>query len=134
MSSPKRTALIVADDALAGLVKAFAKAGYDGAYRAVQTTTEAKQYLRGEGQFADRTTYHLPCLVILSDGKGWEIVEWLRKEPEFMTTYAMVLGTSRDLASETRARDLGVAFESRPQTPAEYDALAARIGEFWLLG
>jgi len=136
MTQRKRTALIVANNREEAqlLVGAFTKAGHNGILHALADTTEAKRYLRGEGPFADRTKYPFPSLVILDDANGWGLMEWMRKEPDFMTVHAMILSRLRDLPNETRARELGAAFESHPQSAAEYAALAARIAEFWLLG
>src|SRR3979409_1313683 len=87
--SPKRT-ILVADDRPdnAQLLKAaFRKAGCDNPVHTVCRGEHAVQYLKGEGEYADRTKYPIPNLTLIDlrmpGMSGWEVFRWLRQQPEF---------------------------------------------------
>ena len=104
--------------------RAVKKAGADHAIQVARDGQEAVAYLSGEGQFADRKKYRLPCLVVLDlnmPGKnGFEVLEWLRKTPPFDTLPVAVLTSSQAEKDRQRACDLGAkAYYVKPSDPAK---------------
>ena len=55
--------------------------------RIVETVPEARRYLEGVGEFADRTYYRLPDLIVtdfkMHGQTGVEFIRWLRATPEY---------------------------------------------------
>src|SRR3954465_15753249 len=48
---------------------------------------EAVAYCKGEGKFADRTRYPLPCVIFIDikmpRRNGFEVLEWVKSDPSF---------------------------------------------------
>ena len=66
----------------------------------------AMDYLSGQGIYADRESYPLPCLVLLDlklpEVHGFEVLRWIRAHPTVGTVVVIVLttsGESRDVAT-----------------------------------
>jgi CheY-like chemotaxis protein len=72
---------------------------------------EAIDYLAGAGPFAERNKHPLPCLVLL-DLKlplknGFEVLAWLRQQPQFAALPVVVYTSSSVEADRDKARELG---------------------------
>src|SRR5262245_9918941 len=64
----------------------------------VETGNEAMAYLAGEGEYADRTKFPLPCVVLL-DVKmpgvtGFEVLQWVRNQPQFRKLVVIMFSAS----------------------------------------
>jgi len=83
------------------LERALANQGTDLSIRNVHSLSEATAYLEGDGQYADRKRFPLPCL-ILSDlsipgGSGFQLARWLREDPRFRELPIILLsGSARE--------------------------------------
>lgn len=89
---------------------AFKKAGLPHGIQMVDDGQQVIQWLSGAGDFADRTRFPLPDVVIL-DLKmpiktGFEALEWIRSHGEFRDIPAVVLTSSDDPRDVNRAREL----------------------------
>jgi CheY-like chemotaxis protein len=98
---------------------------------------EAIEYLRGDGRFADRDQYPLPCLLILDlkmpRKTGLEVLEWLRTHPMVRTLPVIVLTSSAQPEDIDRALHLGAnAFVVKPSSIETRVELARSIRSFWL--
>jgi CheY-like chemotaxis protein len=98
---------------------------------------EAIDYLSGNGAFADREQYPLPCLLILDlkmpRKSGLEVLEWLRSEPSLRTLPAIILSSSAQTTDIDRAYQLGAnAFVVKPTTVGSRVELLRSIKGFWL--
>jgi CheY-like chemotaxis protein len=94
-------------------------------------------YLSGNGEYADRKRFPLPCLMLL-DLKlprvmGLEVLKWVREQPELKTIIVIVLTSSRLEPDVEMAYQLGVnAYLVKPSSPPELREMATGIKQFWL--
>ena len=98
---------------------AFRKAEVRNPVRELHNGEEAMAYLSGEGEYADRERYPLPCLIItdlkMPGVDGFELLECLKKHSEFDPVPKLVLSNSLIESDAKRARELGAcAFFVKP--------------------
>jgi len=71
----------------------------------------AIEYLTGEGKFADRQAYPLPCLILLDLNlprmSGHEVLEWIRSTPEFRKLPVVIFSASSLEVDQRRAIEGG---------------------------
>ena len=99
---------------------------------------EAIRYLKGEGQYADRTVYPFPFLLLL-DLKlpiqdGFAVLKWLQAQPQIrrQLTVVVLTGTENDESME-RARELGPdAYYSKPLSFHELEELVLELKRRWM--
>src|SRR5438034_11513986 len=99
--------------------RAFEQAGLVNPLYVVSNGEEAISYLKGEGKYANRDEYPLPCLMLLDlkmpKKDGFEVLEWLRGQPGFSSLRVVVLTTSEELRDVNRAYRLGAnSFLTKP--------------------
>lgn len=106
------------------------------------TVTDGQQaidFLAGTGRYSDRSVYPLPRLV-LADLKmpgvsGFDLIEWMRKNPQTRLVPAVVLSSSALPQDVNRAYALGAnAYMVKPADARALDRLFRTIAEFWLAG
>lgn len=72
---------------------------------------EAVDYLAGNGKYADRTKYPLPCCVFLDlklpYKSGFEVFSWMREQPELKDIGVTILTSSPEERDRQRAAQLG---------------------------
>jgi CheY-like chemotaxis protein len=133
------TFLVVEDneDDVFALRWALKKAKIRNPLQVVVDGREALDYFKGLGKFADRETHPLPCLVFL-DLKlpyvnGFEVLEWVREQPEFSALAVVILSGSDEARDHERANGLNASFYLvKPATPDELsDLLKAIPGSEW---
>ena len=137
----KRT-ILLADDNLddADLFRRAVRAGgFENPFHAVHSAAAAINYLRGEGQYADRSKFPLPHLLLLDPNlpgqSGWEVLRWVRERPELGALVVIMLGGDGSPADKEMARRLGAnACHPKPSTTEDLERLVKRLCEFWLLG
>jgi len=124
MTSPLPTILLVEDndDDVFFMRRAVTRSGIDCSLQIVRDGQQAIDYLKGEGQYADRSKYPLPTLVFL-DLKlpyihGFEVLEWIRKQPSLKNLCTLILTSSPEERDRQRAVQLNAkAFYVKPPTP-----------------
>ena len=95
-------------------------------------------YLKGEGQFADRETFPLPA-VLITDLKmpavgGFELLEWLRRNPRFAIIPTLVFSNSSEPQDIQRAYALGAnAYLVKPPGMEQLEAMMRTTFDFWML-
>lgn len=99
-----------ADDALL-MRMAFERAGFVQPLRHVHNGEEAIAYLRGDGAYRDRSLFPLPTTLLLDLNmprkNGFEVLEWLRSQPELRRLRVYILSASNRAQDIERAYDLG---------------------------
>jgi PAS domain S-box-containing protein len=116
---------------------AFKEVGILNPLQVAQDGKEAMDYLSGNGGYADRERFPLPCLTLL-DLKlprvmGLEVLKWMREQPELRNLIVIVLTSSRLGPDIETAYQLGAnAYLVKPSSPGELREMAMGIKQFWL--
>jgi CheY-like chemotaxis protein len=112
--------------------RAFQKAGFKDALKVVRDGQQAVDYLAGNGSYADRERFPLPYLLLLDlkmpGTDGFEVLQWLRQEPEMRRLLVVVLTSSNLQADVDRAYELGA--NSYLVKPVEFDQMVNLIRRF----
>jgi CheY-like chemotaxis protein len=98
---------------------------------------EAIEYLSGIGEFANRARHPFPCLVLLDlklpRKDGFEVLEWMREEPNLRGLTVIVFTSSGRATEVDRAYLLGAnSFVVKPSHLEERVELAKLIKSYWL--
>ncbi len=92
---------------------ALQKAGIINPLQLVRDGLQALAYLKGEGQFANRVEYPLPCVLFLDlklpEMDGFEVLRWVRQRPNLSALRTVVLTSSQDLNHVNKAYALGAS-------------------------
>src|SRR6266516_2058731 len=126
--------LLVEDDEADILLlrRAFRNAHIANPLIEVRDGQAAIQYLSGEGDYADRTRYPIPFLILLDlrlpKLSGFEVLAWIRDQPELVKLTIVVLTTSDHVPDVTKAHELGAnSYLVKPGTFDELVAMLKRI-------
>ena len=118
------------------LQHALKKVGVKNPFQVVNDGQEAIDYLKGEGQFADRLNFPFPCLVLL-DLKlplvmGLDVLKWIRKQIK-VPLVVIVLSASAEDSDIAEAYRLGAnAFLTKPSEASKLNDMVKAISDFWL--
>jgi len=87
------------------------RARLEGTLFVVRDGDETIAYLQGKGPFADREKFPLPKALILDlvmrKRSGWEVLQWIRNQPQFDHLQIVVLTGSARAGDVQRAYKLG---------------------------
>ena len=115
---------------------AFRKAGFENRIFVVRNKEAAFDYLRGEGQYADRSSFPLPHLLLLdhkTPNGEWDVLEWIRAQPGLRKLPVAILTGSENPQDEKKAVEMGAnAYHRKPYGFENLVELIRRIAEFWL--
>lgn len=136
----KGPVLLVEDDPSdARLIqRAFSKLDARVAMIRLTNGDDVVSYLSGEAPYENRTTYPLPCIVLLDiklpRRSGFEVLQWLRRQPTAVNRLPVVMLTSsRHSVDINRAYDLGAnSYLSKPEAASQLEQLATRFQSYWL--
>lgn len=114
MATRKVFDILVAEDNaddLFLLQEAFKKSGLGDCLHSVSNGIEVCAYLQGRGSYADRTAHPFPHILLLDLNmprmNGFEVLEWLRKEPPNSRLMVYVFSASARDGDVERAYELG---------------------------
>ena len=133
--------LIAEDDADDRLLaeEAFRVSQIDCEIRFVADGEQLLSYLRGEGEFADRTLFPFPRVVLLDlnmprkDGR--EALAEMRADPRLRELPVMVLTTSRAHEDRSRVVQLGACdFATKPTRFDELVGIVRRLAHWCAAG
>ena len=136
---PAATVLYVEDEQYDVLFmrKTFDSAGLGESLKVVTDGRQAIHYLGGKGEYQDRAKYPLPSVGLL-DLKlpivsGFEVLQWLRGQPEFQALPVVVFSSSTRDEDRSKARELGAnAYMEKPASPLELPTVLQYLKERWL--
>jgi len=133
------TVLYVEDneDDYALLKLAAKKCGTPFALQHAADGDQAIDYLNGAGAYADREEHPFPDLVLLDLRiprlDGFEVLQWIRDNPETKTLPVVVLAGSSFRADVRRALELGAnSYAVKPGKFEELQVLIDQIADVWL--
>jgi CheY-like chemotaxis protein len=137
--SDQAVVLLVEDiDDDAELVRrAFAKGNVVNPLQIVRTGEEALEYLTGTGRYSNRAEYPLPELLLL-DLKlpgidGFQVLRWIRQQPELKALRVVVLTSSEALSDATEAYKAGAnSFLVKPIDFNDFVNVTNAIQGYWL--
>jgi DNA-binding response OmpR family regulator len=94
-------------------------------------------YLRGDDKYADRRRYPLPGLLLLDlkmpRKNGFEVLQWLREQPEFAQLQVVVLSSSDEIKDINRAYELGAnSFLVKPMFFSEFVGMLEALHSYCL--
>ncbi len=119
------------------LEHALRAAGVSHPLHVARDGQEAVEYLSGTGAFSDRTRHPLPCLILLDlklpRRSGFEVLEWLREQPELQKLTVIVLTSSGREEDVDRSYFLGAnSFVVKPSKLQERLEFARLLKGYWL--
>jgi CheY-like chemotaxis protein len=96
----------------------------------------AIQYFRGEGVFACRADYPLPCFVFLDlklpKRSGIDVLQWVRSQPETQGTVVVILTSSSEPKDIEMATRYGAnAYLVKPAKAPDLVEMVQAIKSFW---
>ena len=109
----------------------------EGHNAASRNLRDALEYLSGAGPFADRELHPFPCLVLLDINmpktSGFEVLEWIRKQPRFKSLPVLMLSSSSNPADMEKARKLAADdYLLKPSEPLKLVKMVKSLHERWL--
>ena len=134
-----KTILLVEDneDDQFFMKQAQQKAGIQNPMHIVHDGQQALDYLKGAGEYGDRQKYPLPFLVLLDlklpVKSGFEVLHWVRAQPEFHDLKVVILSGSEQTSDVTQARAFGVVdYIVKPTSPAQLVEILRERKAAWL--
>ena len=126
-----------ADDILLTQI-AFEKARLANPLQVVRDGEEAIEYFKGTGRFEDRAQFPLPILLLLDlkmpKANGFQVLEWLRKQPEFARLPVAIMTSSDHDPHISRAYQLGAdSYLRKPPDAMALLALVQRLHAYWMI-
>ena len=139
MANSPKTVLLVEDDEndIFFMHRAFHAARIANPLHVVKDGTEAMNYLAGRGQYADRTQFPLPSLVLMDINlpfcTGLQVLQWVRQQPGLESLPVVVLTSSAESSDVDNAYRVGAnSYLVKPPTAEKLARLAEGIRFYWL--
>ena len=116
--------------------RAFQKAGLHNALKVVNDGDQAINYLKGADGYSNRQRFPLPFLLLLDlkmpGTDGFEVLQWVRNEPDLKRLLVVVLTSSHLQADVDRAYELGAnSYLVKPVGFDEMVHLVQRFEAYW---
>ena len=117
--------------------RAARRAKFNQPLSVVTNGEEVIAYLSGDGKFRDRDQYPLPGLVLLDlkmpRMNGFEVLQWLRQQPQFAALQVVVLSSSDEIRDINRAYQLGAnSFLVKPLSFDEFVGMLEALRSYCL--
>ncbi len=115
----------------------FQQVGIEDPFQLVTDGDQAIQYLSGQGPYADRQRFPIPCLILLDlnipKQNGFEVLEWRRQHPVAKLIPVVIFTSSSNPEDVRRAYELGAAgYLTKLPNPTDWGTRASAIRVFWL--
>jgi CheY-like chemotaxis protein len=141
MNAPTENAVILLvednEDDVALIRRAFARNNIGNPLKVVRNGNEAILYLQGAGRYRDRSEFPLPKLVLLDltlpGVDGFEVISWIRAQPELRMLRVLVMISSRTIQDVNRAYQLGAnSFLVKPTDFEDLVTLTQSLRGYWI--
>jgi CheY-like chemotaxis protein len=137
---PETGVILLAEDDEADILlvqNVFKAIGILNPLHVVRDGDEAIAYLKGEGQYANRSEYPLPSLLLLDlkmpRTNGFEVLQWIRSEPNLKALRVIVLTNSEQIHDVNEAYHLGAnSFLVKPRDFGNFITLFKSLHSYWL--
>ena len=137
---PRVTSILLAEDDendIMMLRRAARHARFTNPLSIVNDGEEVIAYLCGEGKYAHRRRYPLPGLLLLDlkmpRKNGFEVLQWIREQPQFTDLQVVVLSNSDEIRDINRAYELGAnSFLVKPMFFSEYVGMLEALHSYCL--
>jgi len=117
------------DEEILSLKRAFRNARISNPLSVVKDGEEAIKFLSGDGARGDRSRYPIPFLILLDlrlpKLSGFEMLAWIREQPELAGLIIVVLTASDQVRDVTQAHELGA--NSYFVKPGTFDDLVESV-------
>src|SRR5438067_2238133 len=125
------------EDDILLIQKAFEAGGISCVLQVARDGEEVIDYMEGRGRYSDRDEYPLPDLLLLDikmpKMDGFEVLKWMRAQPELKSLRIVVLTSSSDIRDVNVAYRLGAnSFMVKEWDFANVLHLSKVIREYWL--
>jgi CheY-like chemotaxis protein len=119
------------------ITRAFERVGVENPVRRLRDGEEAMAYLAGIGSYADRVKNPIPAVILLDLNlpkfNGYQLMVWLRTQPEIKRIPVVVLTESNDTTSINRAYDAGAnSYLVKPGDPADISRVVELVQSYWI--
>ncbi len=138
MEKGQFTVLLVEDDLndIFLVKRAFKMASIPNPLQVVTDGLEAIYYLRGQGKYANRTSYPLPRLIVMDikmpRRNGFEVLEWVKHDNLLRRIPVVIVSSSDNPADINRAYELGAnAYMVKPVDFRAVEHLFQSITSYW---
>jgi CheY-like chemotaxis protein len=136
----KRTTMLYVEDEeddVFFMRRAVKAAGGDLELQSASDVPSAIAYLQGREVYADRETYPFPDLILLDLNlptvSGFELLEWVREQPEFNRLPVVIYSSSGREEDRERAGSLGANdYLTKPSSGADFLKVVRLILERWI--
>jgi CheY-like chemotaxis protein len=135
----KTTVLYVEDEEndILFMKLAFKQVGLELVLQPVVDGQKAIAYLAGEGGYADRGRYPLPALILLDLNlpliSGFEVLEWLRKQPELAWVPVVIFSSSGRPEDREKAHELGANdYVLKPASGMQFSEIVRTFHQRWI--
>lgn len=117
--------------------RALSQAGLTNPVQVVSDGDAAVAYLAGAGDYADRTQFPLPALVLLDlklpRRSGLEVLEWVRAQATVRRVPVVMLTSSEQRRDVNAAYDRGVnSYLVKPVEFHDLRGLLTSVSHYWL--
>lgn len=117
------------------VLMAFKRWGITNSIQVIPYGEEAVDYLAGNGRYADREEYPLPCLALLDlnlpQMSGFDVLGWLRSQPHLENLPVVILSGTKNRDDFDRAHRMGaVACVVKSQNLTELHDLIQHLNYF----
>lgn len=139
MSEQSNTVLLIEDnpDDVWAFRRAFREIGWPSPLHVVEGGAQALEYLEGKGKYHNRHEFPLPTLVLVDlkmpGMDGFEVLKWIRAQPELSNLRVVVLTTSDEIRDVNRAYTLGAnSFLTKPLNLPEFRNMLDAFITHWI--
>jgi CheY-like chemotaxis protein len=139
--STKGQLILIAEDSEADiffLLRVLEQAGVMNPIYVVRDGKDVFSYLQGSGQYADRSLYPVPGIVLLDlkmpEADGFEILRWKRLQPSLQNTLMVAVSSYDGVYGINLAYETGAdTFLSKPLTKEDVLNLISAFDDYWEL-
>ena len=120
------------------ITRAFRNNGVSGIINWVSCGDEAIAYLKGGGQYADRTRFGYPNFIMtdlkMPNGDGFSVLKYLKSRPEWAVIPTVVFSASSDLDDVKRSYMLGASsYIVKPVVFDEMRYCLRVLCDYWMM-